>query len=178
MGILSGGGGIVVLCKKFIFGVFMMLFFVSAYSEQSHYDSELYIFVSFSMPEQSLKLWAIDAARLEIPLLLRGFVDNDLKKTTAKTMALFGEKANIELSIDPEKFQKFNIKVVPAVVIAESETAPSEKESANDGSVPHFDVVYGDTSLEEALKRIAKSGSSESQKAAAHYLRKYRDQHE
>lgn len=164
--------------KRFIFGVFMMLFFVSAYSEEQQDDPKLYIFVSFSMPEQSLKLWAIDAARLEAPLLLRGFVDNDLKKTTAKTMALFGADANIELSIDPEKFQKFNIKAVPAVVIAAPETAASEKESANDGSAPRFDVIYGDTSLEEALERIAKSGSPESQKSAKLYLKKYRGQHE
>ena len=110
--------------------------------------------------------------------MLRGFVDNELTKTTAKTQTIFGEKANVEISIDPEKFQKFHIDVVPAVVITESEKTGLEKESTNDNAVPQFDVIYGDASLEEALKRLEKSGSPESQKAANHYLKKYRDSHE
>ena len=177
MGILSGDGGIAVSCKKFIFGVLMMLFSVPGYSNKPC-DSDLLIFVSFNMPGQSLKLWAEQASRLGCPLLLRGFVDNDLTKTTAKTQTIFGEKANVEISIDPEKFQKFHIDVVPAVVITESEKTGLEKESTNDNAVPQFDVIYGDASLEEALKRLEKSGSPESQKAANHYLKKYRDSHE
>jgi conjugal transfer pilus assembly protein TrbC len=166
-----------VLCKKLIFGVLMMLFSVPGYANQP-YDSGLLIFVSFSLPKESLKLWAEQASRLGCPLLMRGFVDNDLTKTTVKTQFLFGTEANVEVSIDPEKFQKFNIDVVPAVVIVESEKTGLEKESPNDNVVPPFDVVYGDTSLEEALNRIAKSGSPANQKVAKLYLKKYRDQHE
>lgn len=156
----------------------MILFSVPGYPNQP-YDSDLLIFVSFSMPKESLKLWAEQASHVGCPLLLRGFVNNDLMKTTAKTHTIFGEKANIEISIDPEKFEKFKIDAVPAVVVAEPETVQSEKsdlekEDANDNSVPNFDVVYGDTSLEEALKRIAKSGSEVNQKTANHYLKKYR----
>lgn len=178
MDILSGGGGIAVSYKRAIFGVFMMLFFFSAYAEEPENAPRLYIFVSFNMPEQSLKLWASDAARLETSLLLRGFVDNDLKKTTAKTLELFGEKANIELLIDPEKFQKFKIDVVPAVVIAAPEKVAPTTEDTTDNAAPPFDVVYGDTSLEAALNRIAKAGVPANQKAARHYLKKYREQHE
>ena len=150
----------------------MILFSVPGYSNKPD-DSDLLIFVSFSMPKESLKLWAEQASRIGCPLLLRGFVDNDLTKTTAKMHAMFGEKANIEILIDPEKFQKFNINIVPAVVIVEP-----EQKDANDDSVPYFDVVYGDTSLEEALNRIAKSESLANQKTATHYLKKYRDSHE
>ena len=82
-------------CKKFIFGVLMMLLSLPGYANQP-YDSDLLIFVSFSMPEESLKLWAEQASHLGCPLLLRGFVDNDLTKTTAKTQSLFGEKANVD----------------------------------------------------------------------------------
>lgn len=155
----------------------MILFSVPGYADKPS-DSELLIFVSFSMPQESLKLWAEQASRLGCPLLLRGFVDNDLTKTTAKTHALFGEKANIEISIDPEKFQKFNIDVVPAVVIVARDKVAIEKEGVDGSSVSHFDLVYGDTTLEEALKCIAKSGSPANQKSAMHYLKKYRDRHE
>ncbi len=182
MGILSGEGGYVVFCKRFIVGALMILFSVPGYCNKP-YDSGLLIFVSFSMPEESLKLWAEQASRLQCPLLLRGFVDNDLTKTTAKTQIIFGEKAAVEISIDPEKFEKFNIDVVPAVVMMEPETGKAKtaslgKEEVDDNSVSYFDVIYGDTSLEEALKRISKSGSPVNQKAASHYLKKYWGQHE
>ena len=71
----------------------MILFSVPGYSNKPD-DSDLLIFVSFSMPKESLKLWAEQASRIGCPLLLRGFVDNDLTKTTAKMHAMFGEKAN------------------------------------------------------------------------------------
>jgi len=170
--ILSGDGEIAVFYKRLFLGVLMILFSVPGYSNKPD-DADVLIFVSFSMPKESLKLWAEQASCIGCPLLLRGFVDNDLTKTTAKTRAIFGEKANIEVSIDPEKFQKFNIDVVPAVVIVDL-----AQKDVNDDSVPYFDVVYGDTSLEEALNRIAKSGSPANQKAATHYLKKYRDSHE
>lgn len=166
------------LWSQIIIGALMILISVPGYPHQP-YDSDLLIFVSFSMPEQSLKLWAEQANRIGCPLLLRGFVDNDLTKTTAQTQAIFGAKESVEISVDPQKFEKFNIDIVPAVVIAERETAKSEeavleKEDINDNPMPYFDVVYGDTSLEEALNRIAKSGSEVNQKTAKHYLKKYR----
>jgi len=164
------------LWSRFIVGALMILFSIPGYPNQP-YESGLLIFVSFSMPKESLKLWAEQANRVGCPLLLRGFVDNDLTKTTAKTHTIFGEKANVEVSVDPEKFQKFNIDVVPAVVITTQENA-IEKESVDGSSVPNFDVIYGDTTLEEALERIAKSGSPINQGVASHYLKKYRGQHE
>ncbi len=173
MDILSGDGEIAVSYKRFIVGVLVMLFSVPGYPNQP-YDSDLLIFVSFSMPKESLKLWAEQASRVGCPLLLQGFVDNDLTKTTAKTQSLFGIEANVEISVDPEKFERFNIDVVPAVVIVEPESTHSKKAASNDNLMPNFDVIYGDTSLEEALNRIAKSGTPINQKVAGHYLKKYR----
>ncbi len=137
-------------------------------------DSALFIFMSFNMPKESLKLWAEQASRVQCPLLLQGFVDNDLIKTTEKTRTIFGEKADVEILIDPEKFEKFKIDMVPAVMVVEPYNAQSNKADSHDNTTPSFDVVYGDTSLEEALKRIAKSGSEVNQKAANHYLKQYR----
>lgn len=172
LGISSGAGEIAVFYKKIIFWLVMILFSVQAHSAQRT-EPELFIFVSYSMPEQSLKLWAKQANRVDGQLLLRGFVENDLQKTTAKTLALFGQEPNVDISVDPEKFQKFHIQVVPAVVIAEPDL-----EDSDDTSVPRFNVVYGDTSLEEALERLAKTGSPEGQQRANHFLKRYRESHE
>lgn len=130
---------------------------------------QLYIFVSFTMPEQSLKLLAEQASRVNGVLLFRGFLEDDVEKTTAKTYAVFGENISVEIAIDPERFQQFKIEAVPAVVIAQPESTLEDKNSS-----PPFDVVTGDTSLEEALQRIAKEGTVEGQKAAQQFLNRYR----
>lgn len=129
----------------------------------------LFIFVSFSMPEQSLKLLAEQAGDAGGTLLLRGFVGDSLEHTLIKTKAIFGEEPDVDIMIDPEQFQKFNIQVVPAIVVAQS-----EPEGMMDNSTPNFDVVYGDTPLEEALAWILKSGSLDGQKAAKHFLKRSR----
>lgn len=127
-------------------------------------EPSLSVFVSFSMPEQSLKLWAEQAATLNAPLLLRGFVENSLIKTTAKTQSVF-DNAGVDLFIDPESFEKFSITQVPAVVLVSS--APSA-----------FDVARGDVTLRDALALIATKGSPEGQRQAQRLLEKMKDQHE
>ena len=44
-------------------------------------EPQLLIFVSLSMPEQSLKLWAEQAEKIKGKLLLKGFVDDSLQAT-------------------------------------------------------------------------------------------------
>lgn len=136
-------------------------------------EPELLVFISFGMPEQSLKLWAMDASRAGGKLLLRGFFENSLQKTAAKTIEIFGQEPNVDISIDPEQFQQFKIDVVPAVVIVQRQET---LESNN--ALPDFDVVYGDTTLEAALERISQSGSPEGQKAAKNLLKRYRETHD
>ncbi len=120
---------------------------------------ELMIFVSLSMPEQSLKLWAQQAEKLDGILLLRGLIDNSIQVTTQKTVKLFSDSQNGGFNIDPEKFKQYHIKSVPAVVLARGED---------------YDVVYGDTSLEAALDHIAHNGSNSLKPIAKSYLNKIR----
>ncbi len=133
-------------------------------------EPQLLVFVSFSMPEQSLKLWAEQAVKINGKLLLRGFIDDSLQKTTEETLRLFKD-LRVDFLIHPEDFEKFNIQTVPAVVIANPDNCFEERCPA-----PEFDVVYGDTSIEDALKRIASHGEH-NQKVAQELLKAYRQQH-
>ena len=128
---------------------------------------ELLIFLSFSMPEQSLKLWAEQAARLNGKLLLRGFVENSLPKTIAKTQRLFSETDPAEFLVDPNAFEQYQVKTVPAVVIAQPDHCLAENCPA-----PLFDVVYGDTDVEAALSQIKAKGSEAGKKTAAALLQR------
>jgi type-F conjugative transfer system pilin assembly protein TrbC len=110
------------------------------------------------------------AAKVNGQLLLRGFVEDSLSKTTQKTLALFGKEAQTELLVNPEAFSQFNIQTVPAVVVTEAADC-LEAECP----VPSFDVVYGDTDLEQALRWIATKGSKQGREWASGLLKRYRE---
>ena len=131
-------------------------------------EPQLLIFVSLSMPEQSLKLWAQQAEKIKGKLLLKGFVDDSLQATIDETLRIFKEP-KADFLVHPEAFEKFNIDKVPAVVIANPDNCLED-----DCPVPAFDVVYGDTSLEDALNKIASSGEH-TQAIAKELLKAYRN---
>lgn len=120
---------------------------------------EVMIFVSLSMPEQSLKLWSQQAEKIGAVLLLRGLIDNSIQVTTQKTVKLFSDSQKSGFNIDPEKFKQYHIKTVPSVVLTLGET---------------YDVIHGDTSLEAALENIAHNGSASLKPIAKAYLNKIR----
>jgi conjugal transfer pilus assembly protein TrbC len=137
-------------------------------------NPQLFIMVSLSIPEQSLKLWSEQANKLGAILVLRGLVDNSIQKTTDKAQQLFGETEQGSFSIDPELFQTFGIEKVPAVVLVTKETSCNQESCGK----PIFDVVYGDTPLVDALEQISRRGSIEGQKVAKELIKKYREHHE
>ena len=149
----------------------LILFCQACYSEcpAETLDAEpqVLIFVSLSMPEQSLKLWAEQADKIKAKLLLKGFVDDSLQATIDETLRIFKEP-KADFLVHPEAFEKFNIDKVPAVVIANPDNCLED-----DCPVPAFDVVYGDTSLEDALNKIASNGEH-NQAIAKELLKAYR----
>ena len=153
----------------------LILFCQACYSEcpaeMLDAESKVLIFVSLSMPEQSLKLWAEQASKVNGKLLLRGFVEDSLQKTTEETLRIFKEP-KADFLIHPEAFDRFGIEKVPAVVIAKPDDC-----LADDCPAPDFDVVYGDTSLEDALNKIASDGEHH-QKTASDFLSLYRRSHD
>lgn len=108
------------------------------------------VFVSFSMPEQLLSETLAESARLQIPALLRGLVDNSMPKTVEKIVSLSKKIPNLNLQIDPTAFEKYGIQQVPALVV-------------DNGQV--FDVLYGNLALRDGLLKIAESGNSGLSKA-------------
>ncbi len=116
--------------------------------------SELFVFISFSMSEQSLKAWAQQLTKTGGTLVLRGLIENSLKKTLAQVQQVFGADAINAIHIDPVAFKTFGISAVPAVVISQA----IQNASSEPIKKPVFDVVYGDVGLSYALKKIAESG--------------------
>lgn len=104
------------------------------------------VFVSFSMPELSLKQIIHDAARYQVPIVIRGLYQNSFRKTVEKMFEFVKENKKGGITINPRWFKEHGVKTVPAVVVAK-EHGPE-------------DVVYGNIPLKKALLIIAERGET------------------
>lgn len=124
-------------------------------------DQHPLIFVSFSLPEDSLRALLAEAGRTGSPLVLRGLVDNSMQRTAARLGELLGTKNDREasaestpsLAIDPTLFERFDVDKVPAFVLPQDTIAPCTPEGC---PVPEHLKVAGDVSLAYALGVMAR----------------------
>ena len=102
--------------------------------------SEILIFTSLSVPAQSWRQWARDAARSGAPLLLRGVGKGGLRETAKRIGArLGGHDAGV--AIDPRLFRLFGVVRVPAVVVVPGGVPPCESRGCADDPAPLHDLV-------------------------------------
>ncbi len=104
----------------------------------------LIAFVSFSMPEDSLKAILEQVDRVGGTILLRGLV-NDSFKDTATVVAKFSTDSSPGFGVDPKLFAKYAIKTVPAFVVPNGDS---------------FDKISGNISLVAALEAIVQEGEN------------------
>lgn len=128
-------------------------------------------FVSLDMPVASLRQILADASTYNIPVVIRGLLQNNWKYTTAAIESILqppgGTSIPGSFEIDPLWFRTFGITQVPALVVVApgSTCAPQDKTC-----VPAFDVVYGNVPVSRALSLIAQNGSV-GQATASQYLK-------
>jgi len=120
---------------------------------------QLYVFVSTSMPDITLKRLLVQASRINGSLILRGLVEGDMGKTKAKIMQLLEADAmgntqiNGGLSIDPTLFERFDIAQVPSFVVTNT---PAERCSKSGCPSTDYARLSGDITIEYALETIAR----------------------
>lgn len=112
-------------------------------ASQQHGQPDALYFISFSVPEDGLKLMIPEAAGFGIPSVINGLTDNDFRKTAAAVFRLAAENDNSGVQIDPEAFARFGIRQVPALVVSCGE---------------HYDVVYGNIRIGSALEAVVREG--------------------
>lgn len=104
------------------------------------------VFVSFSMPSDELKQRVQDAAALNIPVVIRGMVNGDMRATANAVAGLVKDTNTGGVQIDPTTFRKYNITAVPALIVT------CEHQGVK------VDRLQGDVRLYQALKRVADEG--------------------
>jgi len=113
---------------------------------------DLLVFVSFSMPDASLKRLATDAAKTNAVLVFRGPKDGSLKTTLQAFEPL--AKLGASAVIHPEAFTQNRVDAVPAYVLG---TAAGEDCEGTSGSCREALRLAGDASLEYILERMAQA---------------------
>ncbi len=128
----------------------------------------LRIFVTFAMPEASLRLLVDQAQRAGATLLLRGLKDRSMKQTLASVQALIGT-SKVAWQIDPEAYTRYGIRHAPTFVLApataEQEASPGTC-TGNCIATTAFFSVAGDVSLDYALDTIVRRHPAAGQIAA------------
>jgi conjugal transfer pilus assembly protein TrbC len=117
------------------------------------------IFVSFSMPKESLKGWIAQAKKIGASVYIRGLVNNSFKDTTKAVSELIQDQPG-GLLIDPTFFKKYFIAEVPAVVVTSDDS---------------FDVVYGDVTLDYALEKLNQGSSKKERQLLLEAIKKLRN---
>lgn len=79
--------------------------------EKRNHHNHLLIFVSLSMPKESLKRLYQEAEQQNLPLILRGLKNNSFKETVEALKEL-----EIAVQIDPNLFEEYQVKTVPTFI--------------------------------------------------------------
>lgn len=148
-------------------------------------DERIYVFISSSMPKETLRNYASSIDRLKdsrIIMVLRGCIGGCRKlMTTAhfvqSIVAPSGNKQlQVEVQIDPNLFRLHDVGVVPAVVFARGVRLDVDEGSEGDlnhiQSSPTSYAVFGDASLDYAIEKINARVSNPRLKAILAELRK------
>ena len=81
----------------------------------------IYVLVSFSINDESLRSYFNDANHYGAKLVMRGLVGEKLGRNRFAETKTKLEKVGINIDINPNLFKQFGIKQVPAVVVVNSD---------------------------------------------------------
>lgn len=120
-----------------------------------------YLFISSSMPKETMQALLNDAGKLGISVFLNGNIGPDPLKFggTQAYMNTLDIKTAPELFIHPDAFKMFKIDRVPALVVAASNVQDNLDEQGC-AAPTDFDIMRGDLSLASNMRKIFENASS------------------
>ena len=124
-----------------------------------------YAFISFSMPEESLKEVVIQLKKIDGVMVLRGLDQDSFVKTAKRIQEL--NKDGVKAIIHPKLFDLFHITQVPTYVLLKSDGLDADLGSNKDRGKDknkvnekknNFDKLIGNVTVKYALERFAEDG--------------------
>ena len=139
----------------------------AAGDKRRYEDQHAFLFASFAMPPASLKAMLREGERLNVPVIFRGFVDNSVYATQTAMEVVFGEDEDISgFTIDPTMFVRFDVEVVPTLVVARDVLEPCVSSGCESDIMPVHDRLAGNIPLAAALEIVAGSGGDAATRAS------------
>jgi len=133
---------------------------------------DLLIFVSFSMPEATLKSIASQAVKARAIVVLRGIPGGLTGKSWQAAMSrikpLAATGANIQ--IDPEQFKRYDIQSVPSYVLALNNKNQKIESCSPEGCMAKSIKATGDASISYVLEQWTSARDKSLAKAAKRRL--------
>jgi conjugal transfer pilus assembly protein TrbC len=131
----------------------------------------LLLFVSLSMPQESLLAYADQAEQAKATIVIRGVKDRSMRRTMEAVQKIIGER-KVAWVIDPTAFDRFDVTTVPTVVLTSASLAGatcSTRECTAPGS---FAKVAGEVPIDHSLQEIHRRVPA-LQAAAAPYIKRF-----
>lgn len=139
------------------------------------YESGIIVFVSLSMPRQSLIKTMHDANKIRASVAIRGLVNDSFKTTYREIGELVKEAGGGGIELNPLAFERFQIDRVPAVVvITPNHSCLSQNVCDRERD---YDVMSGNITLAAAMDEISQKGTAAPRVAAA-ALTKLQESHD
>ncbi len=152
-------------------------------------DERIYIFVSSSVPKDTLRNYAMDIDSLrepQISIVMRGFVGGmtKVRPTLEFLKGVLFKNGNCDsdkceayrapMLIDPLLFRRYGIETVPAIVYASgvSSMDSAVSEGVEMGKAADYYVLYGDVALDGSLGIIQREARSKSLECLVRKLRR------
>ncbi|MCB1082530.1 MAG: type-F conjugative transfer system pilin assembly protein TrbC [Chlamydiia bacterium] len=123
---------------------------VNASFESPSLSNKLFIFISFSIPEETLKELSYGLEKIGGSFLIKGLPQNSFRAFFEKSKALKEKGIFAPIVIDPEAFEDFHIEKVPTFVL-KNETAFEKYE----GNIPLYDALKIFAQRKPVRKRAA-----------------------
>ena len=115
------------------------------------------IFISCSLPQASLQQYLADAPKYHAQVLMQGLVGNSLKATSTLI-----KNQNSGLIIEPIIFEKLNIQKIPAIAQLNQRAMNCLNTQNCIPDAKNYDIVYGNVTLDYALKLFARNHAQNS----------------
>ena len=123
--------------KKLLRNILLIALSVICFHSASAQDNK-YVFISFSMPKSLLKQIVRDCGNEGAVPVIRGFIDNNPRKTLLELQSII-EETGYGINIDPELFDKYAVVTVPTFV-------------ADKGD--QYNKLHGNVSVEWAFNKL------------------------
>lgn len=123
------------------------------YESKAEGINQLMVFISSSMPKNTLTQYSIEARKSGAVLVLRGFINNSFKQTISFINSL--NKAGTRAIVDPLSYERFAIDSVPQIIVIKDN---NDCKFGRCQTTPLHDKVKGNISIKHALELISKEG--------------------